>query len=317
VRRLAPILWCVFVAVAGPVASGPVTGDIDPAYQHALDLWLSDDEAHALPMLATLAADGSTAAQMLIGLIDKTIALQGPWLALLPKAERIELLRDQGGLSGTSWMRRIDDLPVATILLQVLDSEADVGLVLTLADFGEPGALRRGLIALEARQSTGFSAFAQDPRYPDAMRYLIWREWQKDGDRDDELAAALNALPKGDPQREVLMAMGAEPEHADWLLETKLGTPLKALCERTCPARPATCMLAGMRALGGYRQVVTIGTPLVALIPEARFADSQRGQMSVLRRAMAYAFLTRERIGEIAKTDACFAGILATEGQRF
>lgn len=315
--RLAAIFCCITIALSGQLNAGQISGDTDPAYQQALELWLADDEAVALPMLATLARQGNTAAQMLVGLIDKTIALQGPWLALLPKAERVQMLRDQGGISGTSWLRRVEDVPVVTILLRVLDSEADVNLVLSLTDFGEPGTVRRGLTALEARQSSGFADFADDPRYPDAMRYLIWREWQKAGDRDDELAAALNALPQGDPQREILMAPGAAPGHADWLLRTELGAPLRQLCENACPVQTAGCMLAGMQALGGYRRVVTIGTPLAALIPEARFAGSARGQMSVLRRAVAYAFLTRDRINEVARTDACFADVLAREGQRF
>ena len=113
------------------------------------------------------------------------------------------------------------------------------------------------------------------------------------------------------------MAPGAAPGHADWLLRTELGAPLRQLCENACPVQTAGCMLAGMQALGGYRRVVTIGTPLAALIPEARFAGSARGQMSVLRRAVAYAFLTRDRINEVARTDACFADVLAREGQRF
>lgn len=315
--------WLIWIAtvcwacLAPLVNAETLPGQDDPAFEAALALWLADDEAEALPRLADLAQAGNGSARLLLGLIDKTTALQGPWLALLPKAERIALLRAKGGVSGSSWLRQVADVPVVSVILAVLDGQADIPAALALADFGEARALRGALAALEARQIKGFDRFANDPRFPASMRYLIWRDWLNSGVRDDEFALAVNGLAKGDPQR--ILLLGEVDDHAleNWLLSSDLAAPLQGLCHQRCPESEGSCLRAGLGAIGGYRRLLSDGTPLNALIDEARFAGSARGQASVLRRAMAYAHLTRERVRAIGQIDACFADALAQEGARF
>ncbi|MCB1367638.1 MAG: hypothetical protein KDK00_07740 [Rhodobacteraceae bacterium] len=288
-------------------------GANDPAYRAALDLWLDDDEATALPALAGMAAEGNEAARLLVGLIDKSFPLQGPWLALRDKPERIALLRAAGGLSGRSWLRMVDH-DLAHRWLAVLDQRADIAAALSLADLGEARAVRVALVSLEARQVTGFDAFADDSRFPAALNYLIWQDWRKAG---RAVAPALADLHPGDGQRQMVQASVAPDDLMDWLAITDLGPPLTALCRDACPDSEATCRLAGYEAIGGYRRFAGLGSPAVMLIGEARFAASRRGQASVLRRALAYDLLTSLRVDAIAGTDACFAALLAAEGQRF
>jgi len=307
----------LFIRVAMPTHAAPIDGQDDPAFQAAVTLWLQDDEAASLPQLSVLAAGGNMAAQVLIGLIDKTTALQGPWLALLSKPDRIALLRAKGGLSGTSWLRKADGAVAAQTMLAVLDGDTDIRTALKLAMLGEPGLARIALTAIEARQVTGFAAFASDPRFPDAMRYLIWREWQKAADQPKTLQAALDGLPRGDAQAELIFGPVARADLEHWLDSTDLAAPLRALCQARCPGAPPRCMHAGLQAIGGYRRLVTLGSPMAALISEARFAASPRGQNSVLRRAVAYANLTQSRAAEISATDTCFGDVLRSEGQRF
>ena len=79
-------------------------GQDAPRFQEALALWLAEDDETALPEFAALAAEGNRAAQVLLAHIDVAVPLQGPWLASLPRAERIALMRQPGGVSGKSWM---------------------------------------------------------------------------------------------------------------------------------------------------------------------------------------------------------------------
>lgn len=293
---------------AAMAAEEQLAGADDPRFQAAVDLWLADDEAAALPVLAGLAAAGNPAARLLVGLIDKAFALQGPWLALRDKSDRIAMLRAAGGLSGRSWLRQVDD-DLAHRWLAVLDQRADIALALSLADLGEPRLVRVALVSLEARQVTGFAGFADDPRFPGALRYLIWRE----GSHGDEVAD----LHPGDGQRQMVQASVPADDLEAWLMITDLGQPLRALCRSECSGDVGACLLAGYEAIGGYRRFAGLGTPAAMLISDARFAASRRGQAAVLRRALAFELLSGLRIAGLAETDACFAGLLAAEGQRF
>ncbi len=305
-------LWIV----ASPAVAQKINGQDAPEFTAALELWLKDDEATALPQLAALAQDGNQAARVLVGMIDKNAALQGPWVALLTKKERIDLLRTKGGLSGTSWLRQVDDVPSVQAWLDVVDSTADIETVLSLVDLGEPRLARAGLIWLDARQVVGFADFADDARFPKEVRYLIWREWQKTGDLD-KVADSLNLLHPGDPQLDLLRVTRSVPDTENWLMQTDLGAPLMALCQAQCQGGVAACLRAGLVTLGGYRRVVSLGTPLVSLIAEERFSQSPRGQLGVLRQSLSYMFLSESRLKPIRAIDMCFAELLEDEGQNF
>ncbi|MFT5000757.1 MAG: hypothetical protein ACI875_001762, partial [Planctomycetota bacterium] len=199
--------------------------------------------------------------------------------------------------------------------LKILDSEADIETALQFAELGEDRLARSGLISLEARQVTGFDKYSDDPRFPAEVRYLIWREWQKQG----ELAAVslvLDGLDVGDPQRDMLREGVQSADKAAWFEQSHHASALKSLCLDHCPFAVGQCMLAGFETLG-YRRFVTQGTPLVSLIPEVRFSVSKRGQKSVLRRALSFAFMSEARLKPIAAIDMCFAGLLDDESQKF
>ncbi len=306
----------VWLAALQFTSAQPIAGQTDTGFEAALVLWLDDDEETALPALAGLARGGNIAARVLLGMIDKRTALQGPWVSRLPKRARIDLLRTRGGLSGTSWLRQVGDLQAVRLWLEILDNTADIEAVMSFADMGEERLLRAGLIALEARQHTNFDMFQNDPRFPNEMRYLIWREWQKDG-RILLLDRALSTLAKGDPQRAIIQRDAQSGRTDNWLAGTKLAPSLRALCQRKCTSSLPSCFRAGYKAMGGYRRLATLGTPLASLIPEARFSSSQRGQASVLRRGLLYSFLTEDRLQPITEIDTCFADLLAQEGQKF
>jgi hypothetical protein len=309
---------CLTIAAAvisAPILAQSIPGQADLAYNFALAQWLDDNEEQALPALASLARKGNSAARILLGMVDKHTSLQGPWLALLSKSERIELLRTTGGLSGTSWLRQVEGVPAVQLWLKILDGKADIETALQFVELGEDRLARSGLVSLESRQFTGFTGFADDPRFPIETRYLIWREWQKQGDTQ-AVSTALDRLEIGDPQRDMLRDGVKSADKRAWFEKTHLAGSLKAMCLDHCSGAVGQCMQAGFEVLG-YRRFVSQGTPMASLIPEARFAASKRGQNSVLRRALSHSFMTEARLKPIAAIDACFAGLLAVESQNF
>ena len=150
----------------------------DPRFAAALQAWLADDEANALPAFAALAAEDNRAAQVLLALIDRVPVYQGPWLVGLDRKERLALTRAPGGLSGRSWMvHAAADTPLAALWLERDGTETSLETPLALAGMGENRAARETLQALAARQYRGFAAAASDPRFPPELRHLVWREW--------------------------------------------------------------------------------------------------------------------------------------------
>ena len=74
-----PAVWLgLAILTPAPASGASLAGQDDPRFVGALDLWLADDEAEALPALAALAAQGNRAAQVLLALIDANLPYQGP-----------------------------------------------------------------------------------------------------------------------------------------------------------------------------------------------------------------------------------------------
>lgn len=297
-----------------------IPGQGASAFATAVEDWLEAEEGPALEALAALAAEDNAAAQLLLALIDKTPALQGPWLARLPREARVTLMRRPGGLSGRSWMSvAARQTPVAELWLTLWDVDAPMTLALDFAAAGEPRAARAALVALAARERRGFAGIADAEGYPPSLRFLVWREWAGDPARAAALEAEVAALSSGDPQRLELGQPLQEAALADWLLAAPEAAVLVRLCRDRCGASQRACALAGMEALGSYRSLLVFGSPSEALIPTERFAASPRGQAALLRR-MLLAVDARGRRGQMAAAEArdpCLAGLLEAEAKRY
>jgi hypothetical protein len=154
-HALAGLMLCVLMA-PGLTFGAVVFGHNDPRFRAALDLWLAEDDETALPEFAALAAGGNRAAQVLLAHIDATMPLQAPWLASLPRAERIALMRQPGGVSGRSWISAAaTDTPLAAAW-SALWSAADrdeVEIARAFAAMGEPRAVRMALTAMSLHKS--------------------------------------------------------------------------------------------------------------------------------------------------------------------
>ncbi|MGG7645672.1 hypothetical protein ACQ5SP_12765 [Rhodovulum sp. YNF3179] len=308
-RFVISVFLAALLLAAPPArAADPVPGQDDAGFVSAVETWLEGDEAAALPVLADLAAEGNTAAQMLLALVDKMPELQGPWLSDRSRDERVALLRAPGGMSGKSWMRAAAaEAPLARLWVQLWSPDAPASLALGFARAGEARAAREALVFAAARQAGGFDAIADDPDYPAGMRYLVWKDWRAAG-QGDRVADDAARLSPGDPQRVVA---GLDWDAGAWPDGHVLAAPLEALCAGICPDAAADCARAGLARLGGYEVLAQLGTPAAVLIPRARFLDSAKGRETVLRRMLLSG---RERP---APGESCLDGRLAAEAARY
>lgn len=301
-------------------AAAEVPGQAAPGFAAAVERWLEADEAEALPELSALAREGNTAARVLLALIDRTPALQGPWLAKLPHEARIPLLRGPGGMSGTGWMHAAAaEAPLAQLWLSHWAGEGGAEAALAFAALGEDRAAREALLLLAARQRSGFLAHADHPGFPPGLRALAWRDGARGDGAIARHAEAIADLPGGDPQRWLLGLAPAEPDLADWLLVAVEAGAVAQLCRDACPGGIAACALAAFEALGGVVPLLAFGSPSERLIPPERFHASRRGQAALLRRILlnADARGRRAQIARARAADACFGDLLDAEAQRY
>lgn len=308
----------VFFLFAVAIASAPegratVPGTDVPAFSAALDLWLNDDESNALPALSVLARGGNRAAQILLGLIDKNPPLQGPWLAHLPRDERIALMRAPGGLSGQSWLNAAADEPLAAIWLTLLSVDAGLSVVTQFTDMGETRAAREALLVLAAREHPDLRLAPAEELDPELL-YLPWRT------ANDERRESLLALvPAGHPQRTMMGASHDADALLRWLEQSPGALPLSLLCESRCADTRETCLTGAYQALASHNALLMLGSPVESLVSQTDFLNSPRGQATVLRRILQSTD-ARGRAAMIARMrehDACLADVLHEERRRY
>ncbi len=315
-RRFAPVVAALGIVLAAqgvPASTAPpIEGAEAPGFEQALSDWLGDDESTALAALADLASGGNTAARVLLGLIDKTPALQGPYLAHLPRAARIALLRAPGGMSGRSWLAQADS-PLASAWTALHQVGSGPEVIETFESLGESRAAREALVVLTSREHPALAGIDLTTLDPDVL-YLLWHAVGTGGQ------GAIAALtPTSHPQRRQMGDTPAEHALEDWLTTSPLAEPLAALCRARCPAETAPCLSAAYQALGSLEALLTMGTPAEALIGQQSFLDTPRGQSSVMRRILLSTPM-RGRRAMLARATAqseCLGTALTAENDRY
>lgn len=299
-----------------PLPATALSGQDDPAFGAALALWLADDEAAALPALAALAQSDNRAAQILLGLIDREPALQGPFLAHLPRAQRLEMLRAPGGLSGRNWLAFATAEPLAQAWVALADVRSGPEIIDAFRTLDEPRALREAAITLAARAHPSLDLLIQGWGDPELL-YLAWSTATSEGRLRIEAAQA------GAPLAHALMMPqqggdGAALVH--WMTVSPAAAPLSTLCAALCPAADRdACLLGAYGALDSHDAVLTLGSPAEALVPQAGFLASARGRASVLRRILLSVDMSRRRvlIARVTEGSSCLGEALRDENTRY
>lgn len=305
------LLFCLAaVGLSTPIQADTTISGVDsPGFQQALGLWLEADEVESLPQLAALAEQGNVAAQVLLGLIDKSAALQGPHLTYLPREQRIALLRQPGGMSGRNWMTEAaSEAALARLWVELWQMQGGLELAERFAELGEERSCRESLLTHVARQERGFAEEVRAASwFPEALTYLTL-------DRALSPSAA-EALPAGHPMRALAGVDLPSDALRDWLARDELAAPLRNVCLSACPQTVQDCTFALYDALGSFSSLAMMGSPAVALVSEADFTASARGHQAVARRIMLM-HPTRVRelmLGEVAAIDACSADWLRAQ----
>jgi hypothetical protein len=265
------LLWA---SLASPTVAAPQPqGAEEPAFGAALEHWLDGDEATALPALAEQAAAGNAAAQLLLGVINITPSLQGPWLDAQDRATRISLMRRPEvlpSLSGQSWLTDSADAR-ALVWARALQADAPLTVILDFTRLGEPRAAAQAAFRLLSRQRRGFAALDEAVDFPD---FLVPYAALETGDPA--------GLAPADPHRALFGAHERDPQALSQWIESHADA-IAAVCQTICPAEPATiCRPAALAGLGGPMGLLHSGSPVEALIPSPRFNRSPKGTEMML-----------------------------------
>jgi anti-anti-sigma regulatory factor len=308
-------VFAVLVSVISLTAaqSQQLTGADSPEFQAALSLWLDGDDEHAIITFSELAHKQHAASQVLLGLIDKTAALQGPMFVLLSREQRSALLRAKGGLSGRNWMTvAAETEEIAQNWVSLWEMSNGIDVARSFAQMQEKRAARHALLMTASRQGAGFEhALMSEHWYPAALRHL-----NKSRALSLEEVADLHA---GHPIRKAAGLPVSDQDLRDWLQKSPLALHLRAPCKSKCPKTQANCTLALYHGIASYDALLVIGSPSTTIIAESDFAASARGQQSIARHIMVRhsARMREGMLRHIAPIDECAANWLQAEFRRY
>lgn len=312
------IHWiAIFLFALSPVASPAESpeGASDPAFREAVDIWLSNDDATSLPMLAGLARDGNVAAQILLGQIEPEQRLHSPWVATLDRQERDAIFTGPAGKYGRSWLwiaaKRSD---FAEIFRAAMDFGEMASVVPELHALGESRTIDRvlGLLwgagnwdALLTLESQG----VVPPQFHWAAWHAagqIWLEGRSDeavGRMRDIAATVRGTDPEFGAQLELSIERlaGLEPGTpedvrsmrklsfqdfldfqsytAERVRDSHIGKQTAAVCRALCPSRTESCEAVA----DPWDLPVPLGSPVATIIPTERYVTSQRAIGELLR----------------------------------
>lgn len=312
------IHWiAIFLFALSPVASPAESpeGASDPAFQEAVDIWLSDDDATSLPMLAGLAHDGNVAAQILLGQIESEQRLLSPWVATLDWREREAIFTGPAGKFGRSWLSiAAERSDLARIFRTAMDFGKMASVVPELLALGESRTIDRVLgILWGAGEWDALLRLESQGVVPPQFHWAAWHAagqiWLES--RSDEAVGRMRdiaATVRGtDPEFGAQLELSIErlaglepgtPEDvrsmrklsfqdfldfqsytADRIRDSHIGKQAAGVCRALCPSRTESCeAVAYPGDLPAH-----LGSPVATIIPTERYVTSQRAIGELLR----------------------------------
>jgi len=300
-------VWLCASSVAE--AQRPVPGQDAPRFEEAVTLWLSgEDDLAALRSFASLSNAGNVAAQILLSQIATDGALHAHVTQELARKERIGLLREKGGLSGTSWLlvaARVDPLAKAMLDAKKVGSRDDG--VVALFEMGEPRRALRAAVALmhEGRLGELIETLARVENLPKEADWLLATAYGtiEAADVDYTPSAEAKALLERsnwkqkvgtrspwNPMTPELLLAKIERDRRE-IAKRQPGlhqTPMVQFCARHCADNQNTCFIAGDARLSRAAPF-PMRSPSEVLVSETRYWESARMDYDIARRVKSLA----------------------------
>lgn len=330
-------LSVVFALVASiGWAAEPNTGADAPEFTEARAAWLDGDDMVALRALKGLAENGNIAAQILLARIAEEPHMHRHVTGDLTRADRIDLLRQPGGLSGTSWINQAalsSELASAMILAKaeftsatredgsVYAPEADAAIAVLL-DHGEhelatevvfklyDGFFLRHTLDLIERYEDGLDPIIEPIRLA-TEQSLAAMDVGAEADSDlfelfaeQRQAIAPEIQLAGSHLRLVNVAQDEDLQRYVMQHAEKVPSwgPLREMCEISCAPSYSTCLLAGAASMSAGRKF-PFASPAQSLISTEAYWTSARIRGDAARRM----FEVTQRFEIGASFDQCFA----------
>ena len=338
IRRFIAIIAIVWAGSAW--AERPaIDGETAQAFQEARAAWLDGDDLVSLRALKSLAEHGNTAAQILLARIAEEPHMHRHVTGEMTRAERIELLRSTGGLSGSSRLSEAassSELAAAILLSKVgfTSAKRDDGTeyspeaeeaVEILLKYGETelaaevvfklfdGFFLRQTLDLIGAYGNQLSPVIEPIRLSTEQSLaaidVLGEEGAVDGDLFEMFKSQRDALAP-----EILLAgthstminIGQDPEIQQFIRtnaeKVNSWKPLRELCEVSCPSSYSDCLLAGAASMSAGRKF-PFASPLESLISTEDYWSSARVRGDAARRM----FEVQQRFEIGASFDQCFA----------
>lgn len=256
----------------------------------------------ALTQLAELARQDNRAAQIFLARVAVHGHLHKHYTGLLPRTERVALLRQPGGLSGKSWLKAAQvDVPLAVALQQAGQTGSKAEALRALVEMEEMSeALRNipGLITLG--QAEDALAVLKDARSlpSDASVLIEWTlrerhreqavygsarmplEWRLP-ETENDVAARLSWAPV--PPRTFFEDSGLQKSVLENAKHVSSWKPLLTFCQTQCGRSVDQCTALGstLLSLAPYHP---FSSPLENLLPNTVYWASPRMEADVARR---------------------------------
>ncbi|MDG2257179.1 MAG: hypothetical protein P8L68_01640 [Paracoccaceae bacterium] len=291
-----------------------------PEFLEAKAAWLDGDDMVALTALAHLSRGGNTAAQLLLARIAEEPHMHRQVTGDMTRAEKIALLRQPGGLSGTSWLdAATEEAALARYLViakqgytsvtrddgSQYSPEADLA-VSGLTLFGETELatevvfkLHDGFFLDETLDLLVTYEEYLDPmvevlkvsleQSADAFAIMseggsLSAETQTEyADQRDVIAPAHRLATAGFGLEDIKSDAGLQDfirQHAE---NVGAWTPLRHLCETSCPESYSDCLLAGATSMTAGR-LFPFASPLQLLVSTEEYWKSARMRGDAARR---------------------------------
>ncbi|MDF1736034.1 MAG: hypothetical protein P1U37_12155 [Minwuia sp.] len=331
--------------------SGTGTGDRDTdfaasdQFNKALNAWLDNDDAIAIPMLSRLATEGHVPAQIFLGRIATRTASE--YVEQLSRDARKSLLRAPGGLSGTSWLTVAANS--GSSLAEAFNASQrppySVSKVRKLLEHGEVAEATAFLLrsvdsgAMEQIDDLlKHDGLPKYSHYPIGLSIVHHRELTAEtiikfqqiliesGPARILLAAAFESRYGGDLTSNLRNFAERLSGNGHSLLEPTEKATLSALdsaafplgslrpyCKSHCPVNVSACLYDALPLVGGYNELWKLMSPVESYVTTTRYHQSKRAIADVARYMRSKSFSWGSRYKRQIKAQSCAATALTVD----